>query len=199
MRHGIDGAGTVGKEWPMDIAAFVISCFALVVAGIGTYLSNKRSKEALAASERAATNAQWSAAQEAVQRLMAFDPTQEPVGERLANLRISLTALVDELPEWHNLGPWLDVERALGMALSRQVMDSATPSDSVDERLQKLEPVQTWAQAFSTNLRVLKSKGYDPDPLAKLTARGKEYITNVHRNNGWELPPERNPRLGTLD
>ncbi len=183
-----------------DVAALVIAAISLLVAGFGTYLSNTRSKEAIRISERTATNAQWASAQEAVQRLMAFDPTTEPVGDRLTNLRISLTALVDELPEWHNLGPWLDVERALGMALSRQVMDAAAPNDTVEERLEKLEPVMTWAQAFSGNLRVLKSKGYNAEALEKLTARGKELIKTTYEKNGWgELPPERNPRLGYLD
>lgn len=183
-----------------DVAALVIAAISLLVAGLGTYLSNKRSKEAIRISERAATNAQWASAQEAVQRLMAFDPTTEPVGDRLTNLRISLTALVDELPEWHNLGPWLDVERALGMALSRQVMDTAAPNDTVEERLEKLEPMMTWAQALSGNLRVLKSKGYNAEALEKLTTRGKELIKTTYEKNGWgELPPERNPRLGYLD
>ncbi|GLJ62031.1 hypothetical protein GCM10017576_21610 [Microbacterium barkeri] len=45
----------------------------LVVAGIGTYWSNRRSKEALAGSRRAAADARWSARQEAVQRLIGFD------------------------------------------------------------------------------------------------------------------------------
>ncbi|GAA5155899.1 MULTISPECIES: hypothetical protein [Amycolatopsis] len=53
----------------MDIAALIISGLSLVVAGIGTYWSNRRSKEALAGSRRAAADARWSARQEAVQRL----------------------------------------------------------------------------------------------------------------------------------
>lgn|SRR5690606_15704264 len=99
----------------MDIAALIISGLSLVVAGIGTYWSNRRSKEALAESRRAAADAHWSALQEAVQRLIGFDPSAEPIRDRLTNLRIAMLALVDELgDEWEGLDVWLDAERALG-------------------------------------------------------------------------------------
>lgn len=182
----------------MDMIALLISVVSLFVAFAGTYLANKRSKEALAFSKQAVVDGQWSALQEAVQRLMGFDPTAEPVGERLANLRIAMTALVDELPTWTELGPWLDVERGLGAALAREVMERHDPTASVDQRLSNLEVYQTWAQALSANLRRLKSKGYDAASLAKLALHNRELIVQIHRKNGWEVPPEANPRIHPL-
>ena len=76
-------------------AALVISALSLLIAGVGTYQANKRANEALAESRKAAEDARWFAVQEAVQRVIGFDPTAEPVGERLANLRITSIALVD--------------------------------------------------------------------------------------------------------
>jgi hypothetical protein len=87
----------------MDVLALVISVLSLLVALVGTYLTNKRSKEALAASQRAAVDGRWSATQEAVQRLIGFDPSAEPIKDRLADLRIAMIALVDDLPEWTEL------------------------------------------------------------------------------------------------
>src|SRR5690554_6296145 len=128
----------------MDIAALIISGLSLVVAGIGTYWSNKRSKEALAESRRAAADARWSALQEAVQRLIGFDPSAEPIRDRLTNLRIAMLALVDELgdewegldvwlgDEWEGLDVWLDAERALGATYGRQVMEQARPTDTIE-------------------------------------------------------------------
>src|SRR5665647_2344151 len=84
----------------MEVIALVVSGISLVVATVGTVLSNRRSSEALAESRKAATVALWSGAQEAVQRLIGFDPASEPVGERLANFRIAMIALVDELKGW---------------------------------------------------------------------------------------------------
>lgn len=77
----------------MDIAALVISGLAAIIAGLGTILANRRANQALRESRKAVTTALWSAVQEAVQRLVGFDPTTEPVGERLANLRITMIDL----------------------------------------------------------------------------------------------------------
>ncbi|GAA4765719.1 hypothetical protein [Citricoccus nitrophenolicus] len=133
----------------MDILALVTSVLSLAVAGIGTYQSNKRAKEALAESRKATADARWFALQEAVQRLIGFDPTAEPVGERLANLRIAMIALVDQLDGWDGLDFWLDTERALGSTIGRQVMEAAKPGDTVERRLENLEPLMTWAHALS--------------------------------------------------
>lgn len=64
----------------MDVLALVISALSLLIAGVGTYQANKRANEALAESRKAAEDARWFAVQEAVQRLIGFDPTAEPVG-----------------------------------------------------------------------------------------------------------------------
>src|SRR5665647_341781 len=81
------------RETRMDVIALVVSGISLVVALVGTVLANKRASEAIAESRKAATVALWSGAQEAVQRLIGFDPASEPVGERLANFRIAMIAL----------------------------------------------------------------------------------------------------------
>lgn len=183
----------------MDVAALALSILSLFVAVIGTYLSNRRSKEALQLSKKAAVDARWSSLQEAVQRLMAFDPTAEPVGERLANLRIGMVALIDELPEWTSLDVWLETEHALGATLGRQVMETAKPGDSVEQRLINLDPLMTWAQALSSNLRHLKSKGPDPEALKKLASHNKSLIAQTHEKNGWDPRPEANPRIKPLE
>lgn len=183
----------------MDIAAFVISVIAAVIAGVGTLLANRRSKEALRESRKAVTTALWSVLQEAIQRLVAFDPTTEPVGERLANLRIAMIDLADEYTDWKGLDTWLEAERALGATLARQVMEAAQPGDSVDQRLQNLDPLMTWTQALSQNVRRFRATGYDATALAKLELHARGLIKTVHEHHGWDLPPAANPRLKSLD
>lgn len=104
----------------MDILALVISALSLIVAGVGTFQANKRAKEAVGEARRAAADARWFGVQEAVQRLVGFDPTAEPVGERLANLRIGMISLVDHLDDWDGLDAWLDAERTLGAPYARR-------------------------------------------------------------------------------
>lgn len=111
----------------MDIAALVISGLAVIIAGLGTIMVNGRANEALRESRKAVTNALWSAVQESVQRLVGFDPTSEPIGEGLANLRMAMIALADEYTDWEGLDKWLEAERALGATLGRQVKDAAKP------------------------------------------------------------------------
>lgn len=184
----------------MDIAALIISGLSLVVAGIGTYWSNKRSKEALAESRRAAADARWSALQEAVQRLIGFDPSAEPIRDRLTNLRIAMLALVDELgDEWEGLDVWLDAERALGATYGRQVMAQARPTDTIERRLDNLDPLMTWAQALSHNLRRLKATGHDASALNKLADHAQGLVASIHERHGWEQPEPANSRIRPLD
>lgn len=182
----------------LDVLALVVAAFSLLVASVGTFLANKRSKEALAASQGAAITALWSALQEAVQRLIGFDPTAEPVGDRLANLRISMIALVDELPDWAAMDYWLEMERKLGATYARQVLDASKPDDDVERRLQNLEPLMTWAQALSSNLRFLKASGYDQAALGDLATAARNAVAEIHEKNGWDLPSTANPRIQPL-
>lgn len=183
----------------MDIAAFIISVIAVLVAGLGTFLANSRSKEALQESRKAVTTALWSALQEAVQRLVGFDPSAEPIGERLANLRIASIDLADEYTDWEGLDTWLEAERVLGATLGRQVMAEAKPGDSIEQRLRNLDPLMSWTQAFSQNLRLFRSKGYDKEALFKLQSNATDLTKTIHERHGWELPPTSNPRLSPLD
>ncbi|MGN6250820.1 MAG: hypothetical protein ACTHNS_03280 [Marmoricola sp.] len=96
----------------VEFAAVILSGLSLVVALAGTALANKRSNEALAESRKAAASALWSGVQQAVQRFIGFDPTMEPIGDRLTNFRIATIALVDELEGWAGLDTWLEAERA---------------------------------------------------------------------------------------
>lgn len=184
----------------MDIAALIISGLSLVVAGIGTYWSNRRSKEALAESRRAAADAHWSALQEAVQRLIGFDPSAEPIRDRLTNLRIAMLALVDELgDEWEGLDVWLDAERALGATYGRRVMEQARPTDTIERRLDNLDPLMTWAQALSHNLRRLKVTGHGASALNKLADHAQGLVASIHERHGWEQPAPANSRIRPLD
>ncbi|KIQ02453.1 hypothetical protein [Curtobacterium flaccumfaciens] len=183
----------------MDVVALVISVLSLLVTLIGTYLTNKRSKDALAASERAASDARWSAVQEAVQRLIGFDPSAEPIQDRLANLRIAMIVLVDDLPTWAELGPWLEVERVLGATHGQVVMENFTPTDNVEQRVRNLEPLMTWAHALSQNLRLFRSTGYDAEVMRNLSTNSEALIRQLHEQYGWELPPTANPRIRPVD
>lgn len=198
------------EDHRMDVLALVFSALSLGVALIGTYLANKRAKEAVAASERSAQEAiaaaerstidsLWSAAQEPVQRLIGFDPSAAPVNDRLENLRIAMIALVDGLPTWDGLDQWLDAERMLGATYARTVMDRSRPDDSVDQRVDNLMPLMTWAQTLSSNLRYLRSTGHDAGALNKLTQHAASMIRQLHNEHGWALPSEHGPGVAPLD
>ena len=183
----------------MEIAALIISGLSFVIAIVGTALANKRSKEALAESRKAAATAIWSAVQQAVQRFIGFDPTTEPVGDRLADFRIATIALVDELDDWEGLDTWLESERALGTALVRQVMKSAQPGDSSDERLAALARYQLWAQVLGQNLRRFRKAGFVPAAASQLQAAAEEQIKAISAKHGWELPPTEHPGVSPLE
>ncbi|WP_078321586.1 hypothetical protein [Mycobacteroides chelonae] len=183
----------------MEIAALVISCLSLLVAGFGTCQANKRANEALAASRKSAVDARWFAVQEAVQRLIGFDPTAEPVGERLQNLRITMTALVDQLEGWDGIDSWLESERTLGATISRQVMEVSAQGETVEQRVKNLEPLMSWAHALSSNLRLFRSTGYDAGVLAGLQANAKAVVRSIHERHSWELPHLTDPRVRPLN
>lgn len=173
----------------MDLAAIILASLSLVVAVVGTTLANRRSTEALEESRKAAASALWSGVQQAVQRFIGFDPTMEPIGDRLANFRIATIALVDELDGWAGLDTWLEAERALGAILGREVMDAARKNDTVDQRLANLEPYQRWAQVLSHNLRRFRKVGYDAGTVAELKASAEDQIRTISARHGWDLPP----------
>ncbi|TFB54222.1 hypothetical protein [Cryobacterium sp. Sr3] len=183
----------------MDIAALVISGLAAIIAGLGTVIANRRANEALRESRQAVTTALWSAVQEAVQRLVGFDPITEPVGERLANLRIAMIDLADEYTDWDGLDEWLEAERVLGATLGRQVMVTAKPGDSVEQRLENLDPLMNWAHALSQNLRHFRATGYDKQALPKLQSHAGDLTKRTHERHGWQLPPTSIPYLRPLD
>lgn len=184
---------------PVELAAIILSGLSLVVAVVGTGLANKRSNEALNESRKAAASALWSGVQQAVQRFIGFDPTMEPIGDRLADFRIATIALVDELDDWSGLDTWLEAERALGAVLGRQVMEAAQPSDTVDERLANLAPYQRWAQVLSQNLRRFRMVGFDAGTVAKLQASAEGQIKSISKKHGWELPPTTIPGVRPIE
>lgn len=134
-----------------------------------------------------------------MQRLIGFDPTAAPVNDRLENLRIGMIALVDGLSTWEGLDQWLEAERMLGATYARQVMDWSRPDDSVDQRVDNLMPLMTWARTLSSNLRYPRSTGHDAGTLTKLTQRAVSMIRQLHTKQGWALPSERGPGVAPLD
>jgi len=172
----------------MEFAAVILSGLSLVVAIVGTTLSNRRSNEALRESRKAAASALWSGVQDAVQRFIGFDPAREAVGERLSNLRIAGIALIDELDDWPGLDAWLEAERALGAALALDVMENAKPDDSTERRLAILDSYQLWAQALSSNLRQFRARGYDADAVVSLRSAAEQNQRSVYEKHGWPLP-----------
>lgn len=192
-------SGSLCNDPPVELAAVIMSGLSLVVVIAGTALANKRSNEALDESRKAAASALWSGLQQAVQRFIGFDPTMEPIGDRLANFRIATIALVDELDDWAGLDKWLEAERALGAVLCRQVMEAVQPSDTVNERLANLDPYQRWAQVLSQNLRRFRMVGFDAEAVAKLQASAEGQIKVISAKHGWELPPTTIPGVSSIE
>lgn len=183
----------------MDLAAIIISGLALIVALGGTFLSNKRSKEALAETRRAVLDARWSALQEAIQRLIGFDPTAEPIGDRLTNLRIAMLELVDHLEAKLPVDAWLEAERVLGATMGRQAMEAGRPGDSIEARVQNLDSMMSWAHALSSNLRRFRSVGFDAGTLQSLQDNAEKLVQDIHARQGWDLPPRENPRIQPME
>lgn len=199
----------------MDLAALLVSVVALLVGGGFSYQANTRAKEAdrraaeanrisgqanelseraLADARDAAASALWSDVQVAVQRFLGFDPSTEPVGDRLVQLRTAAIALVDGLGDaWEGLDVWLATEHQLGPVLARELMESVDPSDTIDQRLAKMNNFSTWAIALSQNLRFLRSTGYDRTAIAELARLARVRIEQVSDQHGWPRPPTELP------
>jgi hypothetical protein len=174
----------------MDAVALVISVFSLAVSGVGTVLTNRRTNEAIAESRKATAAALWSAAQEAVQRLIGFDPAAEPIGDRLANLRIAMAGL----------DTWLEAERSLGgVVIGRQVIENAAPTDTVEQRLATLDPLMVWAHVLSSNLRRFRSSAFDAETAVKLRVNAEAHVKAIYEERGWEQPATTMPGIQTLD
>jgi len=182
----------------MEITTLIIAILALIVAGLGAYFTNKRSLEALRIAKESQSSALWAKVQEAVQALVAFDPASEPVGDRLLKLRVALIELVDTWPEWEGFDAWLAAEHALGVNLGRQVMEQSRKDDTLDRRLAVLEPCSAWAQALGSNLRVIRSRGFDGDVAVKLRGIAETRVKALVQGNGWEAP-DRTVRFEPLD
>lgn len=183
----------------MDVAALIISIVSLLAGVGGTYLANRRSSEAIADARKATDVALWSDAQVAVQRLIGFDPTVEPVGDRLADFRIAMIALVDGLGDsWDGFDAWLEAERQQGVGLARQVMADPKPT-TIDERLEIIGPYQTWAAVLGTNLRRFRSAGYDAAAVSKLRNVAEQHVERIYVTNGWTPPPKSLPGVAPLE
>lgn len=173
----------------LKVLPILVSAGSLAVAITALVLTYRRSGQALNQSRMAAASALWSGVQQAVQRFIGFDPTAEPVGDRLSNFRIAVIALVDELDEWKGLDTWLEAERNLGAVLGRQVMEVAKESDSIDQRLTNLGPYQQWAQVLSQNLRRFRAAGFDAEAASKLQLIAEQNARAVYEKHGWTSPP----------
>jgi len=121
----------------MDVIALVISGLALAVSGLGMVLSDMRARAsgriaqgALDEARNAATRGLWADAVEATHRIL-FDPASEPVGEKMATLRVRFTALIDGLPTWDCLDRWLAAEHVLGSVLARELLAKADSMDDI--------------------------------------------------------------------
>jgi hypothetical protein len=174
-----------------------ISAGALLVAVVGTGLANRRATQAAKHSKGAEEIALWSGIQEAVHLLLGFDFTSEPLGDRLANLRIAMISLVDGL-DWDGLDGWLEAERALGAAWGRQVLEASQPGDTVEMRLEILEPYMLWAQLLSSNLRYFRKVGHDADAIGKLQEAAETQSAKIYKDHGWTPPPTSMPGVQPL-
>jgi len=109
-----------------------------------------------------------------------------------------MIALVDDLPEWTEFDRWLEAERILGATYGRVVMETQDATDDIEQQVRNLEPLMTWAQALSSNLRHLRSNGHDSAALRALAANDSALIRQLHEKYGWEQPPTSNPRIRPL-
>jgi hypothetical protein len=75
----------------------------------------------------------------------------------------------------------------------------ANPGDTVEQRLEILDPLMSWAQALSQNLRRFRATGYDKQALPKLQLHAQDLIERTHERHGWQLPPNSSPHLSPLD
>lgn len=182
----------------LDAIPLLLSGGSLIVAITGLVLTYRRSGQALRESQKAGASALWSGVQQTVQRFIGFDPTMEPVGDRLANFRIAAIALVDELEDLKGLDTWLEAERNLGAVLARQVMESAKPSDTIEERLANLDPYQKWAQRLSQNLRYFRASGFGVESAAELQTSAVSQVKAVCAKHGWALPTTTAPEAEPL-
>lgn len=205
MRHRHEVASDYGDYAPrgtispVEVIALILAVLSLLVAIVGTALSNKRSSEALKESRKAAVAALWSGVQKTVQRFIGFDPYFDPIGDRLANFRIAVIALVDELEDWDGFDNWLEAERVLGAALRRQVMAQSKPGDTVDQRLNVIDPLLRWAHTLGGNLRLFRRRGYDADTVAKLRDSANNNVLAIYKAHDWELPRTTIPGVEALD
>ena len=181
----------------MEGWALSVSVFALLVALAGTVLSNKRAKEsrtiareALEDSRQMRTDAVWSAAVEAVNRVYGVNPLRQDVQLPFQNLRVAWIALVDGLPNWSGLDGWLAAEHSHGAAIAREILVRATakPPTSEDEHMVLLQPHLDWGIALSGNLRHLRANGYDAEALLTLRDNARKNLEAIYERNRWDLP-----------
>lgn len=179
--------------------SLVVSVVSVGVAALGTWLAHRRATEAMEESKKAAASALWSDLQAVVQRFLGFDPSMEPHADRFLHFRTTAVALVDEL-EWDGFDKWLAQEHALGSALCRQALEQADPSDTLDERMEKLDPLFAWGMALSGNLRRLRKTGPDGDSMSKLRQHVEEQVEGLYEQNDWGQPPSgQSPRIKPLE
>jgi hypothetical protein len=180
----------------MDIEGVIsisIATFALVVSGVGTFLSNRRAKEserlaneALNDARAARTDALWSNYLESVHDVMAVDPADP--GNAWKRMRVTGTALVDGLPDWDGLDLWLTAEHALGLTLGRQALTRLQPGADADARFEPMKPSIDWAMILLSNARLFRAKGPDQAQMESLTDHARETVRKIHERHGWELP-----------
>lgn len=179
----------------MAVAAFVLSIISVLVAVVGTVLSNRRAnesqrvaEEALDDTRQARLDAVWSAAIEAVGRIYGLDPTRNDMQKPLQDLRVAETALADVLPTWHGVDRWLAAEHARGSSIARHVLENARPGVTIDEHMTVLQPFMDWGMEFSQNLRHVRTIGPAPVEIADLTKHAVAEAVKVHQLNGWPIP-----------
>lgn len=179
----------------MELAAVLIAGAALLVSLVGTWLSNKRAlasqrlaREALSDAQSARGQALWAQALEAAQRMVGLDPTTTDAREPFVRLRVSLTALVDELDDWEGFDRWLAVEHVFGAALGRQVLESHDPTHGIEEHLEVLRPLHEWATVLTQNLRRFRKVGYDAAQVADLERTHADVLWNLYKRRGWGEP-----------
>ena len=192
-----------------QVLTLVIAGLSLLVAFAGTWLSFGRAKESDRTAREALVDARlarreavelalWTGAIEAVMRMIGFDPAREPVGARLQDLRVRFTLLVDQLDSWDGFDEWLAEEHALGVAFGREVMEQARPTDTVEERVEKMGQYAAWAVALSSNLRFLRRRGYRPSKLRFLRDHAREVRASLYQRNSWGEMPTRVPGIEVL-
>lgn len=155
--------------------------------------ANKIANQAVQDARDAQLKIIWHDMFRAVNRFLNINPSAEDMGALLNELRLSAILLGDEL-DWPGLDEWLAQEQVLLATIAREchlryVRDQPQTPEAIVE---VFAPIHTWAVAYLSNLRYLRSHGPDSAEAAQVSQLAQiaaERQLGIYTRNGWGQPP----------